>query len=429
MKLSVNCRYMNRLLMSVFLSMQQVTPDNTIASKEEAEGGDSIPSLTFPSPEEQFNTAMASYPSNSGLGGSPLFPWGDSRAKNDPSPIDNFAGVKLCTASSEFVFGVSKEWALEEDQHDNRLAAPSLRTHSPLTALAEPAQNSLKNRADLDDPVSSMRSLDESAGEEYSEVSPAETELLNLGTDLFDGGQSGGSDAEAARRARIETIFMLCGERRELARKTVSPFSKESEDTVRDVPSGRYSPTSSSYGSQQFAENQLDQSISDFSTSPSYSEAMYNTDVSVSSLPSLMPAVSPQRFPSSRRPTRRMSASIFANENAQPKQEGEKTDVYVKWEKASDPADGKLICVVNVPKTSSLLELREEVEAHIPVSLRNFKFLFLGVSGPMPLYQVFIGLGLEFGYYCSTFSLHCPVALLTSLLSSMRFIKVLVNYY
>lgn len=290
----------------------------------------------------------------------------------------------------EFVSGELKDWTPHEvGLQDRRMSTSAVKTYSPLTALAEaPPSCERDGRGDEDKPISSMRSLDESPGvmSESHElaVGPAEPVLSNVGTDLFDGGQSGGSDAEAARRARIESIFLLCGEGRELARKTtgLTPRGKGSLESMVDVPSsGRYSPTASSYGSQQFAENQLDQSISDFSTSPSFSDqATYYTDVSVTSLPSLMPAVSPQRFPSARRPTRRMSTSIFANENSQPKADGgEKTDVYVKWEKSSDPAEGKLICMVNVPKSSSLSELREEVEAHIPVSKKNFKFLFLGV--------------------------------------------------
>lgn len=368
----------------------QVTPDTTNPANQGSKDAGSNLSLTFASPEEQLSTAIASYFNNSGLDGSPLLPCGGSGSRDGPSSRDNFAaGVKLCTASSEFVFGVSKEWAQEEDQHDQRLAAQPVKVPSLLTVLAEPARTCIKNPVEEAGSIGSMRLLDESGGE-VLDVPPVEPVLLNLGTDLFDGGQSGGNDAEAARRARIETIFMLCGENRERARKAnVHTFAKESEEAVPEVLSGRYSLTSSSYGSQHFADSQLDQSVSDFSTSPSYSEAAYYTDVSVSSLPSLMPTESPQRFPSSRRPTRRMSSSIFANENSQPKPEDEKIDVYVKWEKSSDLADGKLICIINVPKTSSLSELREEIEAHIPVSKRNFKFLFRGETGGAPVDQEF----------------------------------------
>lgn len=58
---------------------------------------------------------MVSYFSNSGFGGSLLFFWGDFWVKNDLLLIDNFVGVKLCIVLFEFVFGVFKEWVLEED--------------------------------------------------------------------------------------------------------------------------------------------------------------------------------------------------------------------------------------------------------------------------------------------------------------------------
>jgi hypothetical protein len=374
-----------------------VTPDAAKNAGKEKEGV-TFPSPIFPSPEEQFNTAIASYSnsSNNGLG-SPLFSWDGSASKlNDPSPRDlmgpssSSSGLAAVTPSPGFVSGELKEWTpkLEQGQQlvDRRVTGSAFKSHSPLTALAAETLPVTEQRRDadkqLDEPIRSMRSLEESpSGYQGERVE------LNVGAELFDGGQSGGSDAEAARRARIESIFLLCGERRELARKTTETTSaKQSHESMAEgdvaAPGGRYySPTESSYESQQFA---TDQSVSDFSTSPSFSDtqAAYYTDVSVSSLPSLMPAVSPQRFPSSRRPTRRMSPSIFANENFQPKQEAvgaEKTDVYVKWEKSGEPADGKLICIVNVSKSSTLSELREEVEAHIPVSKKNFNFLFLGV--------------------------------------------------
>ena len=354
----------------------------------------SYPSLTFPSPEEQFNTSISTY-SNSNALGNPLFGWGTSASKlNGPSPtadLGSSAGLGVSAAAaahSPFVSGELKDWTPHDvGQQERRMSASALKTYSPLTALAEaPPSGARDQRGDESEPISSMRSLDESPAANLVEnrelvVGPEEPLLLNLGTDLFDGGQSGGSDAEAARRARIESIFLLCGERRELARKAtgLTPVGKEPQESMADVPpSGRYSPTASSYGSQQF----MDQSISDFSTSPSFSDqAAYYTDVSVSSLPSLMPSMSPQIIPSPRRPTRRMSASIFANENSQPKQDGgEKTDVYVKWEKSSDPAEGKPICIVNVPSSLFLSELRDEIEAHVPVSKKNFKFLLLGVS-------------------------------------------------
>lgn len=386
----------------------QVSPEKANSGKDgkvEDRAG-SCPSLTFPSPEKQFNTAMASYPNSNGLD-SPLLARGGSGSKlNDPLPSSGVGpsaaglGVGVTAAGySQFVSGELKDWFSHEVGRQERRMTPSeLKTYSPLTTLTEaPPSSNNDQLGDENEPISSMRSLEESPSVKLetrdSAVGPVGLLLFNSGTNLFDGGQSRGSDAEAARRARIESIFLLCGERRELARKTMdlNAVGKESLECVMDVSSsGRYSRTASSYGSQQLRDNQLDQSISDLSTSPSFSDtAAYYTDVSVSSLPSLMPTVSPQRFLSSRRPTRRMSVSIFANKNSQPKADWEeKTDVFVKWEASSDPTDGKLICIVSVPKSSSLSELREEVEAHIPLP-KDFEFLLLGVTGAAPVDREF----------------------------------------
>ena len=166
----------------------------------------------FPSPEEQFNTAIASYSnsSNNGLG-SPLFSWGGSGSKlNDPSPSGLMgpppppsSGLAGATPSPGFVSGELKEWTpqLEQGQQllDRRVTGSAFKTHSPLTALADetPPMSGVKEQrrdADeqLDEPIRSMRSLEESPSGRQGEK--ADAVLVNVGAELFDGGQSGGSD-------------------------------------------------------------------------------------------------------------------------------------------------------------------------------------------------------------------------------------------
>lgn len=320
------------------------------------------PPLTFSTPVEQFSP-LENFTNGGGFD-SPLQNWGGFGIHREPIASANFSGLGSSTSPSEFAFGATRDIKEEVKQHDTWNFKVGYSSPSPQEIKEAPHSGSTRHES----------------RHENMEQTYFEPLLSNLGTELFDGGQSGGSEAEAARRARIESIFLLCGEKREIAaHKGSAPSSTtESQESFPEA-SARESPASQYlYGSQYFTENQLDQSVSDFSTSPSQSETTY-TDVS--SLPSPMPAVSPQRFPSPRRPTRRITSSIFANENSsQPQQEGERTDVYVKWEKSTDPAGGKLICIVNVAKTVSLAELREEVEAHIPVAKKNFKFLILGVS-------------------------------------------------
>ncbi|CAK9264724.1 unnamed protein product [Sphagnum jensenii] len=215
----------------------------------------------------------------------------------------------------------------------------------------------------------------------FLEVSSRELE-----SELVEKGLSESKDAEAARRARINSIFLLCGDRREIAAKTyTSPLIQGHQtELAEELSSGRFiGHLQSDSLAESLTHEKADQSISAFSTSPCLSET---TSTDVSSLPSPLPAVSPQRFTSPGRLKRRFTESPYANENTpQPKHGKGKCDVYVKWETSKDPAGGKLICIVSTVKSASLAELREEVEAHIPIAKKNFAFLILGEVGAIPV--------------------------------------------
>jgi hypothetical protein len=217
-------------------------------------------------------------------------------------------------------------------------------------------------------------------------VSPADEKVFlevssrELESELVEKGLSESKDADAARRARINSIFLLCGDRREIAAKTYTSPRIQGHQTelAEELSSARFSGHLQSDSlAESLTHEKADQSISAFSTSPCLSET---TSTDVSSLPSPLPAVSPQRFTSPGRLKRRFTESPYANENTpQPKHGKGKCDVYVKWETSKDPAGGKLICIVSTVKSASLAELREEVEAHIPIAKKNFAFLILGV--------------------------------------------------
>jgi hypothetical protein len=217
-------------------------------------------------------------------------------------------------------------------------------------------------------------------------VSPAvdkvflEVSSRELESELVEKELSESKDADAARRARINSIFLLCGDRREIAAKTyTSPLTQGHQtELAEELSSARFiGHLQSDSLAESLTHEKADQSISAFSNSPCLSET---TSTDVSSLPSPLPAVSPQRFTSPGRLKRRFTESPYANENTpQPKHGKGKCDVYVKWETSKDPAGGKLICIVSTVKSASLAELREEVEAHIPIAKKNFSFLILGV--------------------------------------------------
>jgi hypothetical protein len=217
-------------------------------------------------------------------------------------------------------------------------------------------------------------------------VSPAEDKVFlevssrELESELVEKGLSESKDADAARRARINSIFLLCGDRREIAAKTyTSPLIQGHQtELAEELSSARFiGHLQSDSLAESLTHERADQSISAFSTSPCLSET---TSTDVSSLPSPLPAVSPQRFTSPGRLKRRFTESPYANENTPQAKHGKgKCDVYVKWETSKEPAGGKLICIVSTVKSASLAELREEVEAHIPIAKKNFAFLILGV--------------------------------------------------
>ncbi|CAK9208653.1 unnamed protein product [Sphagnum troendelagicum] len=223
-------------------------------------------------------------------------------------------------------------------------------------------------------------------------VSPAEDKVFlevssrELESELVEKGLSESKDADAARRARINSIFLLCGDRREIAAKTyTSPLIQGHQtELAEELSSARFiGHLQSDSLAESLRHEKADQSISAFSTSPCLSET---TSTDVSSLPSPLPAVSPQRFTSPGRLKRRFTESPYANENTpQPKHGKGKCDVYVKWETSKDPAGGKPICIVSTVKSASLAELREEVEAHIPIAKKNFAFLILGEVGAIPV--------------------------------------------
>ncbi|XP_024532840.1 kinesin-like protein KIN-10A isoform X2 [Selaginella moellendorffii] len=137
----------------------------------------------------------------------------------------------------------------------------------------------------------------------------------------------------ASRKARIENIFLLCGNHRELA-KSPRRGDAPSWDTTSDIQDGHLSP---------FRPRDRDslKAVLDFPSTP---EALH-------------------------------AATTISNDNSD-------TEVYVKWE-STKMAAGKPICSVRVSSSTSLADLRTKIGLHV-ISPSDFSFS-LGDFGGAPI--------------------------------------------
>ncbi|KAK9083142.1 hypothetical protein Scep_029613 [Stephania cephalantha] len=145
---------------------------------------------------------------------------------------------------------------------------------------------------------------------------------------------------DSARKTRIQNIFMLCGNHRELAKHVRIPTPCKKRSDVADIQSSPVEKFSED-STTKLIETQLIKSY----TSPQSNE--------------------------------------YANENARP--EGECKDglleVYVKWE-ASNENPGKFIAKLKVMKDSRLADLRKMVESHLNENNNKHGFTFLLLGDP-----------------------------------------------
>ncbi|EFJ26473.1 hypothetical protein SELMODRAFT_97490 [Selaginella moellendorffii] len=137
----------------------------------------------------------------------------------------------------------------------------------------------------------------------------------------------------ASRKARIENIFLLCGNHRELA-KSPRRGDAPSWDTTSDIQDGHLSP---------FRPRDRD-SLKAVLDSLSTPEALH-------------------------------AAATISNDNSD-------TEVYVKWE-STKMAAGKPICSVHVSSSTSLADLRTKIGLHV-ISPSDFSFS-LGDFGGAPI--------------------------------------------
>ncbi|XP_008810282.2 kinesin-like protein KIN-10A [Phoenix dactylifera] len=174
-------------------------------------------------------------------------------------------------------------------------------------------------------------------------------------------------DAASARRTRIQNIFRLCGNHRELAHqvKVSTPSKKRPEETNEGLEAESplqplVRPLNNCMSNLRAAESPISSLVAPF-------ESLCLTDK-----------------PKSAEPQSRclsFEASRNSKENHRPGEEGEDglLEVYVKWEATKESA-GNLIKKFNVLKNSNLSDLRKLIETHLDEgnSKQPFSFLLLG---------------------------------------------------
>ncbi|KAM7462513.1 hypothetical protein LguiA_030634 [Lonicera macranthoides] len=178
----------------------------------------------------------------------------------------------------------------------------------------------------------------------------------NMGSSLIDEPQNSKDDA-ASRQMRIQNIFTLCGNYRELSR-TPYPTKKKAESF--DSPS---SPVRS------IVEDR-------------------SPKVSFNQFPQFQKSVSGDLHEKMDKIRGFDEKSLDSKENYNPmiNESGNgDMEVYVKWE-ASKENPGKLITTLKVVKEATLADLRKLIEIHLDADSQAFTFLVLGdpTGAPVP---------------------------------------------
>ncbi|XP_031501853.1 kinesin-like protein KIN-10A [Nymphaea colorata] len=230
----------------------------------------------------------------------------------------------------------------------------------------------------------SVLNLKQAMNTYHRDFEPAES---NQGT--FRGSETDdGKDAAAARRTRIQNIFMLCGNHRELAQnfktppsnchKTGSPASTLGEFTAE---SSLKEILQSQTSSQQDGMSSCISQCEDFVVKDNAATEKFAT---LEPLPLLTPIdeLNLKEAQFSRR-RNRFQAQDELKEN-QPfndkVDDHQATEVYVKWE-ATKEKSGKFIAKLKVSSEACLSDLRKLIEPHLDNNDDSQDFIILMLGG------------------------------------------------
>ncbi|KAG6536233.1 kinesin-like protein KIN-10A [Zingiber officinale] len=192
-------------------------------------------------------------------------------------------------------------------------------------------------------------------------------------------------DPASARKTRIQNIFRLCGNHRELAQqvKTSSPLQRGPQDENKQPsPLALRKVLGSNLGLQ--AEQPQ--------ATPKYmlvsDSILKESPVSALILPFASLELKEEQKSANKELKRSASSERYQDkkENESPKDmESDKyIDIYVKWE-ASKEFSGGLIRKLKVLKNSSLADLRKLIESNLEGDNKKFTFLLLGDPSGAPV--------------------------------------------
>ncbi|KAA8548912.1 hypothetical protein F0562_000596 [Nyssa sinensis] len=176
----------------------------------------------------------------------------------------------------------------------------------------------------------------------------------------------------SSRRLRIQNIFTLCGNYRELSQHTTIPIpaKKRFEDFDPDSSPVR---TIGEDSTVQKSFNEISQLHESVAADPLASNKLENKQKLT------QPQIHNIRDSDER--------VLESKENFNPEKEitGDQVEVYVKWE-ASKENPGKFISILNVAKDSTLADLRKLIEIHLGADKQAFTFLVFGdpTGAPVP---------------------------------------------
>ncbi|KAF8401946.1 hypothetical protein HHK36_012897 [Tetracentron sinense] len=198
-------------------------------------------------------------------------------------------------------------------------------------------------------------------------------------------------DPTSARRTRIQNIFMLCGNHREVAQHVSIPTPAKKRFETGDV---RSSPVMNY--SEESAVNSFSKEISQLQTVPVPEFGLNNqilSDVTarnITQTPDCTLVVEPFAAlklaneykmiePQLNKSHDSFETAVDTKENDKPGNENTAApiEVYVKWE-ASKENLGKFITKLKVVKNSMLADLRKLIEIHLGEEKQTFTFLMLG---------------------------------------------------
>ncbi|CAM8908390.1 unnamed protein product [Rhodiola kirilowii] len=154
-------------------------------------------------------------------------------------------------------------------------------------------------------------------------------------------------ESNSARLKRIQNIFTLCGNYRELSHHT-TPSKTRPENDATHQTMVEYSSPASAKASAEAREFVTEKTPKQFSKS------------------------------------KRHSSDLKENINPNNEGTGDQTEIYVKWE-ASKVNPGKFITTLRVRKDASLAELRKLIEINLGADSKPFTFLVLGDPSGAPV--------------------------------------------